>query len=100
MRSNGRGEFRVAGVALGVDVTLMARLSGLRTLRSVATRVGAEGPARLRLDDASAVALMGRVVDKDGNPVAGARVHLRAGAAIPAARSRETTSSTSMASPC
>ena len=78
VRTDGRGEFRVDGVPLDGEVTLSARLSELRTPRPVATRVGAGGPTHLRLDDTSAVALMGRVVDKDGNPLAGAAVHLRA----------------------
>ena len=76
--SDGRGEFRVDGVPLDAEVTLAASLSGLRTPRPAVTRVGADEAAELRLDDSSAAALMGRVVDKDGNPVAGARVRLRA----------------------
>lgn len=76
-RSDGRGEFRLRRVPVATEVLLSAHKLGSRTSELVATRVGAAGPATLRLDPSHAVALSGRVVDGEGRPIPGAKVRIR-----------------------
>src|SRR5262249_25165372 len=77
-RSGPDGRFTVHGALAGAELELTASRGELRTPQAVTTRAGAEGPVRLSLDNSRAVAMSGRVVDEGGQPVSGARVHLRA----------------------
>jgi len=83
VRADAAGAFRVGSVRLGVEATLTASHVELRTPRSVAARVGAGEPVRLGLNASRAAAMTGRVVDGQGKPLAGARVHLRSATRYP-----------------
>jgi protocatechuate 3,4-dioxygenase beta subunit len=71
------GRFRVRGAIEGAEAELTAVRGPLRTPKPVTARVGDPEPARLVLDSSQSAALSGRVVDEQGRPLAGARVHLR-----------------------
>lgn len=77
VRSGPDGTFLVHDVTDGVVVELVARLHRLRTTQAASTRVGAEEPATLRIEDGGTMAMSGRVLAIDGHPLAGAQVHIR-----------------------
>jgi protocatechuate 3,4-dioxygenase beta subunit len=74
------GAFALEDLIPGVPVHLAIRAAGFLTLQR-AVRPPAEPPITLRLQPAAALA--GRVVDEEGDPIAGARVDFRWQAALP-----------------
>jgi protocatechuate 3,4-dioxygenase beta subunit len=72
------GVFRVRGIDPKAEIQLSARRGDAITAAPVSTRTGAE-PVTLVVGPGHAVALSGRVVDPEGNPVAGAVVRLGSG---------------------
>ncbi len=74
--TDGQGAFSVEGVPLAAAVTLTASATGLgRTPQPAIAHAGES--VVLTLDPSGLVPLKGRVLDAGGNPMAGARVHLR-----------------------
>ena len=76
VRSGPEGRFVFQGVPIGADVSLSAHHRGLRTIEPIRARPG-EAKV-LHLMPSNCVAMVGRVLDKTGRPIAGASVHLRA----------------------
>jgi hypothetical protein len=64
------------GVPIGAEVSLSAHHRGLRTIEPARAQPG-EAKV-LHLMPSNCVAMVGRVLDKTGRPIAGANVHLRA----------------------
>jgi protocatechuate 3,4-dioxygenase beta subunit len=76
-RSNRAGAFLIQGITPGAEVKLSAKKVGESTAQAVTTKAGAEAPVTLKLGPSDAIALKGKILGPDGQPLAGALVLLK-----------------------